>query len=204
MPWNNSAKSDALGAVRTAQTHLSLHTAYPGDSGANETSGGSPAYARKAVTWGAVGGTPPSFDVSASVTGFDVAAGVTIKWIGAFTASSGGTFKGCSPAGTTLRGVATIQASDDTFRSDAHGLPNDRRVVFFPVAGEALPTGITEGTDYFVINQTADTFQVSATQGGAAVNLTTDGEVRWQDMVPATDAVQFKMDVPAFVQSCEG
>ena len=51
MPWNNSAKSDGLGAVRAVQSHLSLHTAYPGDAGANEVAGGSPAYARKAAAW---------------------------------------------------------------------------------------------------------------------------------------------------------
>jgi len=97
-----------------------------------------------------------------------------------------------------ISGVATIQASDDIFRSDGHGLPNDRRVVFYPANGEALPTGITEGTDYFVINATTDTFQISLTPGGAAINLTGDGEVFFQDMVPATDALQWKLDVPTF------
>jgi hypothetical protein len=203
MPWNNSAKTDALGAVRAAMTHISLHTAYPGDSGASETSGGSPAYARQPVTWGAVAGSPPQFDVSAALT-FDVAAGINIKWVGGFTALTAGTFKGAAPLGSTLRGVATVQQSDDIFRSDAHGLPNDRRVVFYPVAGEALPAGLTEGTDYFVVSSTTDTFQVSATQGGAALNLTGDGEVRWQDMVPATDAAQFKVEVTSFLQNLEG
>lgn len=203
MPWNNSAKTDALGAVRTATTHLSIHTAYPGDTGTSETSGGSPAYARKPVTWAAISGTPPQFDLSAAVQ-FDIAAGVVAKWVGGFTALTVGTFKGCAPLGSTLRGVATLQSTDDIFRSDAHGLPNDRRVVFYPVAGEALPTGIVEGTDYFVISATTDTFQVSATQGGAAINLTTDGEVRWQDMIPATDAAQFKVDVTSFIQNLEG
>lgn len=203
MPWNNSAKTDALGAVRTATTHASLHTAYPGDAGTNETSGGSPAYARLPITWAAISGTPPQFNLSATLA-FDVAAGVTVKWVGGFTALTAGTFKGCAPLGSTLRGVATIQASDDIFRSDAHGLPNDRRVVFYPVAGETLPTGLTEGTDYFVIGATTDTFQISLTQGGAAVNLTGDGEVRWQDMVPATDAAQFKVEVPSFLQNLEG
>ena len=202
MPFANSGKSDALGGIRATITHGSLHSAYPGDAGSNEISGGSPAYARKAITWAAVGGTPPSFDLSATIT-FDVPAGTVAKWVGGWTAISAGTFKGCAPVGTSLRGVATMQASDDTFRSDAHGLPNDRRVVFYPVAGEALPTGITEGTDYFVIGQTADTFQVSATQGGAAVNLTTDGEVRWQDMVPATDAQQYKVDITDFEHNLE-
>jgi hypothetical protein len=201
MPYTNSGKSDCLGALRTATTHLSAHTAFPGDSGASEVTGGT--YARLPITWAAVAGTPPSFDLSAALD-LAIPAGVTVKWIGGFTALTAGTFKTFAPCGSTLRGVATIQASDDIFRSDGHGLPNDRRVVFYPVAGEALPTGLTEGTDYFVIGQTADTFQVSLTQGGAAVNLTGDGEVRWQDMVPATDAVAFVCRTNSFLQDLQG
>lgn len=201
MPFSNSGKSDCLSALRTNTTHLSAHTAYPGDSGASEVTGGS--YARKPITWAAVGGTPPSFDLSAAID-LDIPGGTLVKWIGGFTALTAGTFKTCAPCGSTLRGVATIQATDDIFRSDAHGLPNDRRVVFYAVAGETLPTGLTEGQDYFVVNATTDTFQVSATQGGAAVNFTGDGEVRWQDMVPATDAAAFVCRVSSFVQDLQG
>lgn len=201
MPFSNSGKTDCLNALRTATTHLSGHTAYPGDSGASEVTGGT--YARLPITWAAVAGSPPSFDLSAALD-LAIPAGVTVKWIGGFTALTAGTFKTFAPCGSTLRGVATIQATDDIFRSDNHGLPNDRRVVFYAVAGESVPTGLTEGTDYFVINQTADTFQVSLTQGGAVVNFTGDGEVRWQDMVPATDAAAFVCRVSSFVQDLQG
>jgi hypothetical protein len=34
------------------------------------------------------------------------------------------------------------------------------------------PTGLTEGTHYFVINAATDTFKVSATSGGAAIDIT--------------------------------
>lgn len=201
MPFSNSGKTDCLTGLRTATTHLSAHSAYPGDSGASELSGGP--YARKPITWAAISGTPPSFDLSANID-IDCPAGTTAKWVGGWTALTAGTFKTFAPVGSTLRGVATIQASDDIFRSDAHGLPNDRRVVFYTVANETLPTGLTEGLDYFVINQTADTFQVSTTQGGAAVNFTGDGEVRWQDMVPTTDAAAFVTRVTSFVQDLQG
>lgn len=53
----------------------SLHTASPGSTGTNEVAGGSPAYARKTLTWSAASGgskalaaTFPVFDVPASTT----------------------------------------------------------------------------------------------------------------------------------------
>jgi len=48
--FNNSGKAVMLGALRTAITHISLHTASPGTTGLNEVSGGDePAYSRKSV-----------------------------------------------------------------------------------------------------------------------------------------------------------
>jgi hypothetical protein len=45
--YTDNAKDGMLGQVRGRITHLSLHTASPGDSGANEVTGGG--YARAAV-----------------------------------------------------------------------------------------------------------------------------------------------------------
>ena len=71
-----AAKNTMLNAL-TVDT-ASLHTAFPGLTGANEVSGGSPAYARKAVTFGAAAGG--SRALSAAVT-FDVPA-TTVRWFG--------------------------------------------------------------------------------------------------------------------------
>lgn len=54
---------------------------------------------------------------------------------------------------------------------NAHGLPNGAKVRFSTTG--ALPTGLTAATDYFVVSAAANTFQVSATKGGAAI--TTSG-----------------------------
>jgi hypothetical protein len=51
--------------------------------------------------------------------------------------------------------------------STSHGLANGRRVIFQTTG--ALPTGITANTVYFVVNAAANTFQISATSGGAAI-----------------------------------
>jgi hypothetical protein len=82
-------------------THLSLHTASPSTTGANEATGGSPAYARKSVTFnaagaiGPLGGTlqPATTGVawSSEVT-FDVPAGTYSHW-GGWSASTAGTYR---------------------------------------------------------------------------------------------------------------
>jgi hypothetical protein len=51
--------------------------------------------------------------------------------------------------------------------STGHGLINGERVIFQTTG--TLPTGITANTVYFVVNAAADTFQISATSGGAAL-----------------------------------
>ncbi len=71
---------------------VSLHTASPSTTGANEVTGGSPAYARKAATWNAsAGGTATANQVT-----FDVPAG-TYTHFGVWTALTAGTFRGGNP-----------------------------------------------------------------------------------------------------------
>ena len=60
----------------------------------------------------------------------------------------------------------------DLVTRTAHGYSNDMQVRFFNITST---TGISNGQFYYVINATANTFQVSATVGGTAVALTTDG-----------------------------
>jgi hypothetical protein len=68
-------------------------------------------------------------------------------------------------------------ATDDRINVPGTSRVNDEKVVFEVVeGGAALPGGITEGDEYFVINKTADDLQISLTQGGGAVTITTDGE----------------------------
>lgn len=64
------------------------------------------------------------------------------------------------------------EADDDTFTAAAHGLQDGDRVIFPALSGGS---GLTAATvAYFVRDATANTFKVSATVGGAAVNFTTD------------------------------
>jgi hypothetical protein len=81
-------KNTLATAYGTAATYAALFTADPGGTGTvvGEVTGGSPAYARKAVTWGA----PSAGVITASVT-FDVPTGTTITFAAVCSAATGNT-----------------------------------------------------------------------------------------------------------------
>lgn len=80
--------------------------------------------------------------------------------------------------------VSAVDVDTDTFTSVAHGLANDDRIGALNNidAGQIytldkVPTGVTPGTLYYVVNKTDDTFQISTSSGGSAVNLTTNANM---------------------------
>jgi hypothetical protein len=78
------------------------------------------------------------------------------------------------PGETLGRSVSiTGEADDETITSAAHGFIAGDKVQFSGLTGGA---GLSTSTDYHVIGAglTANTFRVSATPGGSAVNFTTD------------------------------
>lgn len=70
-------------------------------------------------------------------------------------------------AGKSVTGVA----STDTFTTTAHGYSNGDLVVLSGLTGGS---GLTATRPYFVIGATTNTYQLSTTSGGSAVNFTTD------------------------------
>lgn len=93
-----NAQADGLAALIA---YLSVHTGSPGTTGANEATGGSPAYVRKPVTFNAAGAVGPlGSGVQPATTGvawssqcvFDLQANTYSHW-GAWTAVSSGIFR---------------------------------------------------------------------------------------------------------------
>lgn len=165
MPNSVAARNYMLNQLAGVAVYVSAHSAYPGDTGANEVSGGSPAYARKAKTWNSA--ASGSMDDSNAPT-FDIPAGTTVGYVGLWSALTGGTFYGYAPAG----GVPyryTADAATDKITVVAHGYVANDTIVF--INGTA-PAGLTEGTVYYVKAPTTNDFQVSATAGGAAIDIT--------------------------------
>lgn len=164
MPYSTTGRNAMLGAIGV--THASLHSGFPGAGGANEISGGAPAYARKAIGFGAAAAGVRS--QSASIQ-FDVPAGTTVRYVGFWDALTGGNFLGYHPLGGFAAREFIVDVAGDLIRSPAHGYAADDQVVFI---GDTAPGGLVEGTVYFVRAPATDSFQVAATAGGAAIDLT--------------------------------
>lgn len=90
---NDTAKNLMLDALdeSTAIAYASLHTADPGAGGSNEVTGGTPAYARKAITWNAAATHAKAQNGSCV---FDVPA-CTVAYVGLWSALTNGTYYGC-------------------------------------------------------------------------------------------------------------
>lgn len=93
--------------------------------------------------------------------------------------------------------LMTANAGTNIFTSVAHGLANDTIVYVATQSTGILPAGLTALTAYYVINTAADTFQLSATIGGSAIDITTAGTgaqyvyrqaPAWEDLSPTFTA----------------
>jgi hypothetical protein len=192
---------DALDESQAAGAKFaSLHSAYSA-TGTNELTGGSPAYARKAATWNnAAAGAK-------AITGtivFDVAAAAVVRFVGFWDAVTAGNFLGMSPnAGTIPQAFVVPDATADVLECVAHGFVNTETVVVWAVPGDPLPTGLVEGTVYFVINATTDDLQLSATSGGAAVAITAIGAGMLQKLVVETFGGQGTHTITACTMSLD-
>ncbi len=89
----------------------------------------------------------------------------------------------------------TVNTSTDTFTFNNHPYTNNQTVTFQERNGAGVPGGLTAETfnwgqndkpptsnnKYYIVNATANTFQVSLTQGGEVVDITSDpgADGRW-------------------------
>lgn len=93
-------KNTLATAYGTAATHAAAYTTVPGGSQGTEVAGGSPAYARKAISWGTAGAVgplgaglqPATAGVSYAQVVFDIPAAATVVGAGVHTAITAGTY----------------------------------------------------------------------------------------------------------------
>lgn len=91
-------RANAAAGYIAAVTHASLHSADPSGTGASEVSGGSPAYARIALTWTNNGGGM----YTSQLMEFDVPENTTLTHVGLWDAASAGTYIDKSPVSATF------------------------------------------------------------------------------------------------------
>lgn len=159
--------------TRPATVYAALFTVAPGEAaGGTEVTGGS--YARVAITNNATNfpaasggsksnGTAITFPQASANWG-------TVVALGVFDASTSGNllFYGWLGADS---GVLFTATTADVLTAPGHTLVNDDQVRIQAIPGATLPSGLAEGTTYFVITVSGNTFSLSATQGGGAIDI---------------------------------
>ena len=172
---------------------LSAHTAFSA-TGTNEVTGGAPAYARQQMAWDAATGRLAD---NTDQEQLDIPAATTVRWLGRFTLVTAGVFLGMVPNASTVA-LSCVALDTDVVNAAAHGFAASQKITFTRVNG-VVPAGITEGTVYFVLaaGLGTDVFTFSATDGGAAINVTTSGPAILYDIVEETFGSQGTLTLAA-------
>lgn len=78
--------------------------------------------------------------------------------------------------GAAGRQVESCLAATNTLTLDGHGFETDDQIVLRAIEGGTLSDPLVAGTTYYAIRVNDSTFQLAATAGGSAIDLTTDGD----------------------------
>lgn len=110
---------------------------------------------------------------------------------GIWTASTAGTLRaiGFLDADPPIFGVANDTSTEDII-APAHGLSADQRVFVLAAPGATIPTGLAENTAYYVLASglATDSFRLSTSSGGSAVNITAKGAALFMPYTAVTIA----------------
>lgn len=177
--------ADNAASAPNTQLFAALHTADPGEAGDQTTSETAYTnYARVAVNRNSGGFTVATNSVVNAATITFPTCGVTGSTITHF--SVGLVTSGASkivifgPVGNIANvGEFTSTAADTITIPNIAQVPFtlavDDRVSFYPTPAGILPTGMTEGTVYFVKTSSGNDITIATTSGGATIDLTTVG-----------------------------
>lgn len=90
------------------------------------------------------------------------------------------------------RRCASVNTTTNALELDGHGFETDTPVLFRAEGSGSLPSPLVAGTTYYAIRVTDSSFKVSATEGGAAIDLTTAGaSVAVATPLPFDDVIEF-------------
>jgi hypothetical protein len=173
---NNEYGAVAAGTVATR--HSGLFTTAPADSGSGgtEVTGGN--YSRVAVTNNATNFPSANPKLNANPITYPQASADwgTIKATGWWDAASAGNLLSWAWLCDNIIRIAVGLNAGDIIHAPGHAFANDTKVIVWAPQGVTLPGGLVAGQEYYVINAVAgQNLQVSLTQGGAAVAITSDG-----------------------------
>ena len=99
--------------------------------------------------------------------------GVSYLQPGEFVTSNGSTWYRVTPYARGAGVTFTAATATDLLTAADNQLIDGRRVQVSTTG--TLPTGLSSATDYYVVNRDGDDFQLAATEGGDAIDITSTG-----------------------------
>lgn len=171
--------ADNAAASPNTQIFLAAMTGEPGAAGTASTGEASyTGYARPSVARTAGGFTCSSGTVTlvanASFGACTAGTATLTHWV-TTTASSGASKILHRGVFGSRQGPFTATTAD-VITIPGHTMIVDDRVAFYAPSGTTLPTGITEGTVYWVKTVSGADITISTTQGGATLDITAVGD----------------------------
>lgn len=165
--FTNYSRNSMLNAVNI--THTGAAETFTGA----ELSGGT--YSRATTPFGTASNLSKVQTSVGTIEG--VAASRTLRWLVGYDALSGGNELVRSPIGSSQNSFFefTVRAATDMLEVPNHSFVTNDTVTLLD-SRESLPSGITQGNIYYIINYSSDSLQISDTSGGATVNVTVDGD----------------------------
>lgn len=179
--------SGVLPSATAGSVYLSLHETYPGEAG-SQTTGETTytGYARKAVARNATEWPTANPMLNANAQNFPASSSAgpnNIYFVGIGRSVSGaGVLDYIAPCGVEL-GEGTATVADVITIPGLSGVAALDEIAFFAPPKDALPAGITAGTIYFVKTVSGNDITISATSGGATLDITAAGGVLAWKMV---------------------
>ena len=149
-PWVRNPSWPVISANSGDNKIVGLYAVYPGDGVGN-------------------GGNFFAMTNSGAYT-INYGDGTTTNYTSGSTAYYEFNYNDADLAGTDA--PVTFTATTNTVNRTAHGYNNGDTVRFYNIV---TTTGLSENTPYYVVNATANTFQVAALENGSALALTNDG-----------------------------
>jgi hypothetical protein len=189
-----SSVADNAGASPLTSAQVSLHTGDPGTGGSQLTNEVAyTGYARAAVPRSALGWTLTGnqianvADIAFPGATDDADSAIATYW-GVGDAAAGAGVLRYSGALSTLLGSGVAIALTDVVQFGAGalaGLAVGNRIVYLASPSGVVPGGIAVGSIYYVASlPTADSMTLSATSGGATLDVTSDGSGAWGRISP--------------------
>lgn len=172
--------ADNAASSPLANLFIALHTADPGEAGDQTTSEATyTGYARVSVARTSGGFTVATNTITntAAVTFAACTGGsnsITHFSIGVAT-SGASKILAFGPVGNIANVGEFTSTVADVITVPQVTLIVDDRVSFYPTPAAVLPTGMTEGTVYFVKTVATNDITIATTSGGATIDLTTTG-----------------------------